>query len=65
MSSVQECCYQHEGTLNKFLIDDKGMLFLLVGSPVGSKTGKAMESPLKISWDLNVFFFPFFKWAIN
>ena len=30
MSSVQECCYQHEGTLNKFLIDDKGMLFLLV-----------------------------------
>ncbi|CAJ1343015.1 unnamed protein product [Effrenium voratum] len=30
MSSVQQCCYQHEGTLNKFLIDDKGMLFLLV-----------------------------------
>ena len=29
MSSVQQCCYQHEGTLNKFLIDDKGMLFLL------------------------------------
>ena len=32
MSSVQECCYQHEGTLNKFLIDDKGMLFLLAWS---------------------------------
>jgi class 3 adenylate cyclase len=30
MKSVQNCCYQHEGTLNKFLIDDKGMLFLLV-----------------------------------
>lgn len=30
MSSVQQCCYAHEGTLNKFLIDDKGMLFLLV-----------------------------------
>jgi len=30
MESVQRCCYQHEGTLNKFLIDDKGMLFLLV-----------------------------------
>lgn len=30
MSSVQRACYRHEGTLNKFLIDDKGMLFLLV-----------------------------------
>eukprot|EP00930_Biecheleria_cincta_P063811 TRINITY_DN4933_c0_g2_i1.p1 TRINITY_DN4933_c0_g2~~TRINITY_DN4933_c0_g2_i1.p1 ORF type:complete len:1042 (-),score=195.94 TRINITY_DN4933_c0_g2_i1:241-3366(-) len=30
MSSVQRVCYAHEGTLNKFLIDDKGMLFLLV-----------------------------------
>eukprot|EP00933_Yihiella_yeosuensis_P001502 TRINITY_DN10247_c0_g1_i1.p1 TRINITY_DN10247_c0_g1~~TRINITY_DN10247_c0_g1_i1.p1 ORF type:complete len:1054 (+),score=233.58 TRINITY_DN10247_c0_g1_i1:70-3231(+) len=30
VKSVQSCCYQHEGTLNKFLIDDKGMLFLLV-----------------------------------
>lgn len=30
MSSVQKVCYSHEGTLNKFLIDDKGMLFLLV-----------------------------------
>jgi len=30
MSSVQRACYAHEGTLNKFLIDDKGMLFLLV-----------------------------------
>ncbi|CAE7826770.1 ADCY10 [Symbiodinium sp. CCMP2592] len=30
MESVQRACYQHEGTLNKFLIDDKGMLFLLV-----------------------------------
>mmetsp|Transcript_43998 Transcript_43998/g.71295 ORF Transcript_43998/g.71295 Transcript_43998/m.71295 type:complete len:1060 (+) Transcript_43998:80-3259(+) len=30
MSSVQKICYAHEGTLNKFLIDDKGMLFLLV-----------------------------------
>mmetsp|Transcript_22433 Transcript_22433/g.40471 ORF Transcript_22433/g.40471 Transcript_22433/m.40471 type:complete len:1073 (-) Transcript_22433:145-3363(-) len=30
MASVQNYCYQHEGTLNKFLIDDKGMLFLLV-----------------------------------
>jgi len=30
MNSVQEICYAHEGTLNKFVIDDKGMLFLLV-----------------------------------
>mmetsp|Transcript_52533 Transcript_52533/g.94242 ORF Transcript_52533/g.94242 Transcript_52533/m.94242 type:complete len:1050 (-) Transcript_52533:209-3358(-) len=30
MSEVQKVCYAHEGTLNKFLIDDKGMLFLLV-----------------------------------
>jgi len=30
MVSVQRTCYAHEGTLNKFLIDDKGMLFLLV-----------------------------------
>mmetsp|Transcript_46581 Transcript_46581/g.120581 ORF Transcript_46581/g.120581 Transcript_46581/m.120581 type:complete len:1065 (+) Transcript_46581:85-3279(+) len=30
MQSVQRVCYAHEGTLNKFLIDDKGMLFLLV-----------------------------------
>merc|ERR1719181_541212 len=30
MASVQRSCYAHEGTLNKFLIDDKGMLFLLV-----------------------------------
>jgi len=30
MTDVQCACYAHEGTLNKFLIDDKGMLFLLV-----------------------------------
>jgi len=30
MSGVQYCCYAHEGTLNKYLVDDKGMLFLLV-----------------------------------
>eukprot|EP00971_Amphidinium_carterae_P266725 5290723-Amphidinium_carterae.1 len=30
MSSVQRVCYMYEGTLNKFVIDDKGMLFLLV-----------------------------------
>jgi len=30
MSSIQRVCYAHEGTLNKFLIDDKGMLFLVV-----------------------------------
>lgn len=30
MTSVQTTCYAHEGTLNKFLIDDKGMLFVLV-----------------------------------
>lgn len=29
MASVQRICYANEGTLNKFLIDDKGMLFLL------------------------------------
>lgn len=30
MSAVQRACYAHEGTLNKYLVDDKGMLFLLV-----------------------------------
>jgi len=30
MASVQRICYAMEGTLNKFVIDDKGMLFLLV-----------------------------------
>lgn len=30
MTGVQQCCYGHEGTLNKFLVDDKGLLFLLV-----------------------------------
>ena len=30
MPSVQSACYAHEGTLNKFLVDDKGLLFLLV-----------------------------------
>lgn len=30
MSSVQKACYAHEGTLNKFLIDDKGLVFLIV-----------------------------------
>jgi len=30
MSKLQQYCYSHEGTLNKFVIDDKGMLFLLV-----------------------------------
>lgn len=29
MKGVQKCCNAHEGTLNKFLVDDKGMLFLL------------------------------------
>lgn len=29
MKGVQRCCNGHEGTLNKFLVDDKGMLFLL------------------------------------
>eukprot|EP00929_Paragymnodinium_shiwhaense_P030351 TRINITY_DN17226_c0_g1_i1.p1 TRINITY_DN17226_c0_g1~~TRINITY_DN17226_c0_g1_i1.p1 ORF type:complete len:1125 (-),score=222.15 TRINITY_DN17226_c0_g1_i1:106-3480(-) len=30
MSDVQRVCYAYEGTLNKYLVDDKGMLFLLV-----------------------------------
>merc|ERR1740121_427226 len=30
MSSVQKQCHQHEGTLNKFVINNKEMLFLLV-----------------------------------
>lgn len=28
--AVQQKCYAHEGTMNKFLVDDKGMLFLMV-----------------------------------
>eukprot|EP00929_Paragymnodinium_shiwhaense_P055627 TRINITY_DN27861_c0_g3_i1.p1 TRINITY_DN27861_c0_g3~~TRINITY_DN27861_c0_g3_i1.p1 ORF type:complete len:1044 (-),score=327.68 TRINITY_DN27861_c0_g3_i1:165-3296(-) len=30
VADVQTACYAHEGTMNKFLIDDKGLLFLLV-----------------------------------
>ncbi|CAE8606275.1 unnamed protein product [Polarella glacialis] len=29
-SSIQRACYVNEGTLNKFVLDDKGLLFLLV-----------------------------------
>lgn len=29
MKGCQECTYGHEGTLNKFLVDDKGVLILL------------------------------------
>ncbi|CAK0848902.1 unnamed protein product [Prorocentrum cordatum] len=29
-SLVQTCCYQHEGTFNKFLADERGLKFLLV-----------------------------------
>ena len=28
MSIVQECVYDHEGTVNKFVMDDKGALLL-------------------------------------
>lgn len=30
VTDVQRVCYAHEGSLNKYLIDDKGMLLLLV-----------------------------------
>jgi len=30
MVSIQKACYSHEGTLNKFVIDDRGMQFVLV-----------------------------------
>ena len=30
LSNVQSACYAHEGTLNKFFVDGKGLLFLLV-----------------------------------
>eukprot|EP00927_Polykrikos_kofoidii_P025197 TRINITY_DN22692_c0_g2_i1.p1 TRINITY_DN22692_c0_g2~~TRINITY_DN22692_c0_g2_i1.p1 ORF type:complete len:1053 (-),score=155.09 TRINITY_DN22692_c0_g2_i1:497-3655(-) len=30
MSDIQRVCYTYEGSLNKYLVDDKGMLFLLV-----------------------------------
>jgi class 3 adenylate cyclase len=34
MSSVQQACFQQEGQVNKFLVDDKGLLFLcLFGTP--------------------------------
>jgi class 3 adenylate cyclase len=34
MSSVQQACFQQEGQVNKFLVDDKGLLFLCVfGTP--------------------------------
>ena len=34
MSSVQVACYEQEGSVNKFLVDDKGLLFLCVfGTP--------------------------------
>jgi len=30
MVNMQRACYTHEGNLNKFLVDDKGLLFLFV-----------------------------------
>jgi len=34
MSSVQSACFEQEGAVNKFLVDDKGLLFLCVfGTP--------------------------------
>eukprot|EP00929_Paragymnodinium_shiwhaense_P055625 TRINITY_DN27861_c0_g1_i1.p1 TRINITY_DN27861_c0_g1~~TRINITY_DN27861_c0_g1_i1.p1 ORF type:complete len:1088 (-),score=235.63 TRINITY_DN27861_c0_g1_i1:188-3451(-) len=30
MEAIQRVCYAHEGAVNKFLIDDTGMLFMLV-----------------------------------
>eukprot|EP00928_Gymnodinium_smaydae_P037159 TRINITY_DN25834_c0_g1_i1.p1 TRINITY_DN25834_c0_g1~~TRINITY_DN25834_c0_g1_i1.p1 ORF type:complete len:2072 (-),score=304.76 TRINITY_DN25834_c0_g1_i1:130-5685(-) len=30
MVGMQRACYKHEGNLNKFLVDDKGILFLFV-----------------------------------
>ena len=34
MSSVQQACFEQEGQVNKFLVDDKGLLFLCVfGTP--------------------------------
>eukprot|EP00928_Gymnodinium_smaydae_P024615 TRINITY_DN1986_c0_g1_i1.p1 TRINITY_DN1986_c0_g1~~TRINITY_DN1986_c0_g1_i1.p1 ORF type:complete len:2362 (-),score=606.06 TRINITY_DN1986_c0_g1_i1:70-7155(-) len=30
MLGMQRACYRHEGSLNKFLVDDKGILFLFV-----------------------------------
>jgi len=29
MAGIQSACYAHEGTVNKFLVDDKGLMFLL------------------------------------
>eukprot|EP00746_Dinoflagellata_sp_MGD_P004497 gnl/MRDRNA2_/MRDRNA2_108697_c0_seq1.p1 gnl/MRDRNA2_/MRDRNA2_108697_c0~~gnl/MRDRNA2_/MRDRNA2_108697_c0_seq1.p1 ORF type:complete len:1012 (+),score=188.37 gnl/MRDRNA2_/MRDRNA2_108697_c0_seq1:97-3132(+) len=44
MTGVQKCCYSHEGTLNKFLVDDKGLLFLLV---FGLPPMVHMDDPLR------------------
>jgi len=47
MAEVQRCCYAHEGTLNKYLVDDKGMLFLLVfGLPPMVHTDDATRAVL-------------------
>jgi len=56
MSNIQTCCYAHEGTLNKFLIDDKGMLFLLVyGLPPLVHTDDATRAVLSCFDMIKVF----------
>eukprot|EP00971_Amphidinium_carterae_P179787 3565809-Amphidinium_carterae.1 len=30
MQGMQQACYDMEGSINKFLVDDKGLLFLFV-----------------------------------
>jgi len=56
MSEIQRCCYAHEGTLNKYLVDDKGMLFLLVyGLPPMVHTDDATRAILAC-FDMTVVF---------
>jgi class 3 adenylate cyclase len=47
VESIQKSLYAHEGTLNKFVIDDKGMLFVLVwGLPPLVHTDDASRATL-------------------
>eukprot|EP00928_Gymnodinium_smaydae_P024618 TRINITY_DN1986_c0_g3_i1.p1 TRINITY_DN1986_c0_g3~~TRINITY_DN1986_c0_g3_i1.p1 ORF type:complete len:1046 (-),score=243.71 TRINITY_DN1986_c0_g3_i1:47-3184(-) len=56
VNDVQHVCYAHEGSLNKYLVDDKGMLFLLVyGLPPMVHTDDPVRAVLACMDIVNVF----------
>ena len=50
MAGLQTKCYSHEGSLNKFVVDDKGLLLLLVfGLPPLVHTDDAIRAVRRLT----------------